>query len=457
MAFYAGNYAAAYDEMAGLELGFTPDKSWQDLKDYFGALRDLWRESSETASPHFIFRTSGVDALLAPYALDALEKAYDEIGRDLSCHPENKVLVEVYRDKAGFSLASTLSEETLEKSGTVGICKFNRLMILSPQCLPLGYCWLDTLSHEYTHLLVNRKSGGKCPLWLHEGIARFHETRWRLATPEYISAGGKNQLGEALKNNTLVSFKRMHPSMVFLKDQDEIALAFCEVASAVQFLKARYGDTALPSLLTVMAQYDEKTAFKRTLGHPEDAFEKRWKEHLRTLELTSSPGAMHDTVQFTDLNEAECIGADQQGLVRLGDRMRAIGRPDAAIIQYEKALAAEPANPVILLKLARASLAAGNAARAEECLSTAVAKNPRYVTPCQVLGEMYFKQNNFERAINTLQEAAAINPFHPETHFFLSRSYLAKGEYVKAKTELRALLLLNPNDEESRIMLDQLR
>jgi tetratricopeptide (TPR) repeat protein len=455
MAFYAGDYAAAFAEMATLEKGSVPGRSWQDLQNYFGALQDIWKGGVETDSAHFRMRTTGIDAILAAAALEALEKAYEEIGRDLYCHPDEKVLVEVYGDKASFSLASTLSEETLEKSGTVGICKFNRLMLLSPQCLPLGYRWLDTLAHEYTHLLVNRKSGGRCPLWLHEGIARYHETRWRLGTPEFLSAAGKDRLGEAMKRSALVSFKKMHPSLVYLKDQDEIALAFSEVATAVQFLKARSGAAKLAALLSDMEYLDEKAAFRHTLGITPEQFEKKWKSYLNTLGLKPSPGALPDRVRFEALDEEACVGADQRGLLRLGDQMRAIGRPEAAIIHYEKALAAEPSNPIILLKLARAALAREDMAKAETCLKTAIEKNPGYVTPYQVLGELYFKQQEHEKAILVLREAVAINPFHPQTHYCLSRSYLATGDYPNARTELQIVTLLDPEDGESRVMFEQ--
>ena len=40
-------------------------------------------------------------------------------------------------------------------------------------------------------------------------------------------------------------------------------------------------------------------------------------------------------------DEDEFIGADQRGLVRLGDKMRSLSRFDAALIYYEKARAAD--------------------------------------------------------------------------------------------------------------------
>ena len=45
--------------------------------------------------------------------------------------------------------------------------------------LTTGYDWLDTVSHEYVHLVVSRKSRNTVPIWMHEGLAKYLESRWR--------------------------------------------------------------------------------------------------------------------------------------------------------------------------------------------------------------------------------------------------------------------------------------
>ncbi len=55
----------------------------------------------------------------------------------------------------------------------MGICKFNKLMIISPRALSFGYRWLDSLSHEYLHYAIVALSNNQAPIWLHEGMARF--------------------------------------------------------------------------------------------------------------------------------------------------------------------------------------------------------------------------------------------------------------------------------------------
>jgi len=406
--FYSGDYNAAKDEIATQESGDTTR-----LFAYYARLAEIAESFTEFQSEHFIFRAGGADVILKDLALDALEKAYRRIGANLSHFPAEKIIVEVYRTKEDFSLASTLPEDVLEKSGTVGICKFNRLMILTPQALPLGYNWLDTLAHEYTHLLVNRLSRAGCPLWLHEGIARYHDTLWRLDTPQYLSAEGENRLKDAVTGGKLIPFKRMSPSLVYLDSQDDISLGFAEVATATAYILERFGDRGLSALLEQLSSGAEAAAFKKALGVSPEKFEKQFHAYLAALPLQSSPGAASSQPQFTAKADEEFIGADIRGLTRLGDNMRRIGRPDAAALQYEKALAQEPANPVLLLKTARALLESGNTEKAEEKLLLAIEKNPNYVTPYQVLAELYFARRQFNKAQKQHTAALSINPFLP--------------------------------------------
>src|SRR5262249_48280034 len=146
---------------------------------------DLVRDFATFESGHFVIRVpKGPDELLAPYALEALEAARAALATDFGWAPEGKVRVEVYADTAALAQVSTLTLKEIETSGTIALCKWNRLMIVSPRALVRGYAWLDTLNHEYTHFVVTVLSRNHVPIWLHEGIAKFEERRWR------ASAGG---------------------------------------------------------------------------------------------------------------------------------------------------------------------------------------------------------------------------------------------------------------------------
>ena len=83
---------------------------------------------------------------------------------------------------------SPLTEAEIETTGTIALSKYNKLMVVSPRATLFGYPWMDTLAHEYTHLVVARLSHDTVPVWLQEGIARFEQTRWRRPPEVALSA-----------------------------------------------------------------------------------------------------------------------------------------------------------------------------------------------------------------------------------------------------------------------------
>ena len=89
-------------------------------------------------------------------------------------------------------------------------------MVVSPRAMVFGYTWQDTLAHELTHYLITRKSKNKTPIWIHEGIAKYEETRWRGAAGEALTPATADLLSRRLAQNKLVTFERMYPSMALL-------------------------------------------------------------------------------------------------------------------------------------------------------------------------------------------------------------------------------------------------
>ncbi|HET6980925.1 MAG TPA: hypothetical protein VFI53_02235, partial [Myxococcaceae bacterium] len=176
VAFGEGRYAEAVSalELAGVE--DRPGSYLRLARDTLAITRDHERSESE----HFIFLyPKGKDAVLAPYALEALEAQRAALEKDLGHAPPGKVRVEVVNDAAELSRVSTLSQKEIDQTGTIAICKFNKLMVTSPKAVLRGYDWLDTLAHEYTHLVVTQTGHNSVPIWLQEAMAKYLESRWR--------------------------------------------------------------------------------------------------------------------------------------------------------------------------------------------------------------------------------------------------------------------------------------
>lgn len=399
---------------------------------YAKALPEVAAPLVHQSSEHFDLYTPPGQEFLGDYALPALEKASDYFEKIWGVRPAGKIRVEIYPNKEAFSQASTLSTSTLESSGAIGICKFHRLMILTPKALPIGYRWLDALTHEYTHLMVNTLSEARAELWIHEGIARYFETAPRANPPLFLTPEQKSTLKQATTEDKLIPYARMSPSLVYLKDQNEVSLAFSEVAYSVSRLVDDKGTKRLANFLRSLRTLSFAEGFHKNYGQTPDEFEKEVHANLAKEKWPLTKGAMTDEVRFTPLDESEVVGADAQAEMRLGDQMRMRGRPDAALIEYENALQQEPDNAVLLLKAARASMEMGDKKAAREFLERAVEKNPNYVTPYIDLALLVEPA----RAEKLYLVAAALNPFDPRIHQGLVRVHTRDDVFREREAQI---------------------
>ena len=158
--------------------------------------------------------------------------------------PKEKVRVELFPDARAFYLASTLSVRDIEVTGAVGLTKFNKLQFLSPRALVYGYRWLDAISHEYMHYLIVKMTSNKAPIWFHEGLAKYEETRWRNG-PSYLSPFTRPSWPRPWPEKKLIGFEKMEPSLISLETPEDVQLAYAQAASAIEFIITKAGHEGL--------------------------------------------------------------------------------------------------------------------------------------------------------------------------------------------------------------------
>jgi len=164
-----------------------------------------------TKTPHFVILfDEKQDGILLSYLTGALEKTFQVMADQYGFRPKEKVRVELFPDARAFYLASTLSVRDIEVTGAVGLTKFNKLQFLSPRALVYGYRWLDAISHEYMHYLIVKLTANKAPIWFHEGLAKYEETRWRNG-PSYLSPLYQSLLAEAQAKGSSSASRRWNP------------------------------------------------------------------------------------------------------------------------------------------------------------------------------------------------------------------------------------------------------
>ncbi|HWP56434.1 MAG TPA: tetratricopeptide repeat protein [Candidatus Acidoferrales bacterium] len=445
LAFYQGRYDEAV-RIVEASLAVDPNKeSRQGLRLLAQRTGDVVRKLKPYESAHFIvYLDPARDEILAPLALDALEKSYHALGEVFGYRPESKVRVEIAPDAQSFNAISTLSLRDIEETGAVGICKFNKIMTISPRALVQGYRWLDSLSHEYAHYVIVGASRNKAPIWLHEGLARFYETRWRMnqapARPDYLTLPNETLLAYALQRDGFVGFKKMEPSLIYLESPEQVQLAYAEAASAIDFIVEKKGAGAVRRLMAELQQKPTPQAIEALLGMPYGDFESQWKAFLKAKGLKPTEGIRvrrlkvrgeKDTEEAVELKEIQSEVARTR--THLGDRLRERGRVVAAAQEYRRALQGSPHSTIILNKLARALIQMGQFEEALSHLSTAERLDPDNVTTMVLLGRARHATKDYRGARTALEAAIHINPFDPTIYQILYEAESALGEAARAE------------------------
>jgi tetratricopeptide (TPR) repeat protein len=459
--FYQGRYQEA---LASLEKALAIDskeqrtQGWKLLTQF---TLDVVKTLKRFESPHFvIYLDEKRDGILAARALETLEKTYDAIGAELGYYPKEKVRVEIAPDATSFNAISTLSLRDIEETGAVGICKFNKLMIISPRALSFGYRWLDSVSHEYVHYVIVALSNNQAPIWLHEGMAHFYETRWRKPVPpkdaaeDYLTPANQTLLVQALEKNQFVGFKNMEPSLIRLETPEQVQLAYAEAASAVDFINQRKGKTGIRELLATLNEKPTSEAIEKVFGMSFDNFETRWKAFLKTKGLKEIEGSrvrklkvkkdQKEDEELVELKEIQSVVARNR--THLADELLGKGRPVAAVNEYQRALQASPRSPVILNKLGRVLIQMKRFDEALPPLKTALELDPDNANAYVQLGRVHHAMKRYTESRSALEEAVQINPFNPTIYKLLIDVYSALGDQEQAKqakTTLEKLMVAN--------------
>ncbi|HEU4383410.1 MAG TPA: tetratricopeptide repeat protein [Anaeromyxobacteraceae bacterium] len=420
--------------------------------------REVTRGYQRAEGRHVVvFHPKGKDEVLVPYLQEMLEAERAALERAFGRVPAGKVAVEIVPSTRDLARLSTLSEEEIKTSGTIAICKFNKLMVTSPKALLRGYDWLDTAAHEYVHYVVTRHTRNQTPIWLHEGIAKWAETLWRGRGGESMSPYSAALLRDAARQGRLITFAQMHPSMAKLPSQEDAALAFAEVLAAVEWIERRGGPGALVKVLDNVAEgRPADQAVSRALSLPFDAFLAEWRRWMATRPLPEGGDRELKVLRFKgdpkhggSHSEWADIPDDRaRGFARLGEIFRERGRWEAARQEYAKAVSRVGGRSAALAsKFALASLMSGREGEAAAVLGEAVRLHPGYAALHVNMGRLYAKKQSWQAARDAFLLANRTDPFDPEIHAGLARAYEALGEKALAEREQRFAGLLAGGDE----------
>lgn len=318
---------------------------------------------TDDASGAWIRFQDDADTVLAPFLNEVVKSARAVFEKDLGVTMPKMIRIEVVRDQMGLSAMTGLPLTAARTTGTIGIAKWGRVVIVSPRATENGYPVMDTLAHELTHLALTRGSRDRAPLWLQEGIARREEAKWRPSSPfdEVPSADDLAAFG--IKKNIGPEIDRIGPSIALLPSAEEAQITYAKVQSFMGFYIREAGDRALPSLLEGLKGQslgsDDLDAVMRSLsGSSFGTWAARWKSTLLT--------------EAHELPDVDKPGAPQpKGLkevrqrYRLGELLLDRKHAGAAARELDRAHTVLPSEAPVRALLARSLLDAGEKDRAK--------------------------------------------------------------------------------------------
>jgi tetratricopeptide (TPR) repeat protein len=464
IAFEEGEYQKAFDELSASGVRDKPGSWLRLVKD----TRDLVKDHQRAESAHFIFLyPKGKDGVLVPWALEALEGIHAALAKDLGHTPTGKIRVEIVSSATELAKVSTLSREAIRTTGTIAICKFNKLMVTSPKAVVRGYDWLDTLAHEYVHLVVSQKSRNTVPIWMHEGLAKYLESRWRGPAGGAMTPSTLALLGSRVRSNTLVPFEKMHPSMALLPTAEDAATAFAEVFFAMHLVDTESGPGALARLLAEMGRgSSDKAAVEAVTKKKWPEFERAWMAHLKKQPYPKEliPPSAHEKKQ---LIEGQADGKDKDGkkkkpqrdvsfgdfaevaetparkAAHLGELMRERRRMGAAAEHYQKAYAlVGDRYESVSNKYALTLLELKRFDEAEKVLQGSLVTHPGSAATNTHLARIALRAKKFDVVKKASLDALAVNPFDPEVHVSLYLGAKKLGDDALSQRAVQGLVAL---------------
>ncbi len=203
-------------------------------------------------SSHFSLHYEGrqTSETLRSQILAALESDYDDLARNLGTPPRDNIVVTLYTEQAFFDVTHAPSWSGGMNDGKLRI-PISGLSSVTPELARV-------LKHELAHSFIAQLSGGRCPPWLHEGIAQFLEPK---------SLGGEgHQLSLLFQQQQNIPLNALEGSFLGFSGA-QAYVAYAESLAAVSYINDSYGMSDIQRILERISQGSSTEAALRATIH----------------------------------------------------------------------------------------------------------------------------------------------------------------------------------------------
>lgn len=156
-------------------------KQWNDVtRENFLQVLEVLETFVETKGERFVIRQHPEEsAVLTPYLLPLLERAWKDLSAKYGFTPQGPVLVESFHRHDDFSARSV----GVPNIPALGVCFGQVITLDGPLSRGVGeFSWARTAWHEFAHVVTLQMSKGQVPRWLTEGLSvheeKAHKAQW---------------------------------------------------------------------------------------------------------------------------------------------------------------------------------------------------------------------------------------------------------------------------------------
>ncbi len=233
-------------------LELRPDATVQQYLAKAQREQNVETDFAQRESSHFVLHYEGkqTSESFREQILVALESDYDDLSRDLGTPPRDNILVTLYTEQAFFDVTRAPSWSGAINDGKLRI-PISGLTSMTSELARV-------LKHELAHSFINQISAGRCPSWLHEGIAQFLE-------PKSLGAEGR-QLSQLFKTQHNIPLNVLEGSFMRFSGV-EAYVAYAESLAAVSYINASYGVGDIQRILQRLSEGSSTEAALRATIH----------------------------------------------------------------------------------------------------------------------------------------------------------------------------------------------
>ena len=233
-------------------LELRPDATVQQFLGKAQREEHVETDFAQRESSHFVLHYEGKQTsdTFRGQIVAALESDYDDLTRDLGTPSRDSILVTLYTEQAFFDVTHAPSWSGALNDGKLRI-PISGLNSMTPELARV-------LKHELAHSFLNYLSGGRCPPWLHEGIAQLLE-------PKNLGGDGR-QLARLFKSQHNIPLNVLEGSFMRFSGV-EAYLAYAESLAAVSYINDSYGMSDIQRLLELLSHGSSTEAALRATIH----------------------------------------------------------------------------------------------------------------------------------------------------------------------------------------------